>query len=154
MDEKVNMGGVAVLGILCLLFICQFVFIPAQPEKEVNYSVFIKNLEASRKVFIVADLRNASALSRNAILQCAVDLAGSVPLAPKNVSFFVLEADSCTSTEGNTSAVYCEAIAESGTTFDIVYGNSTAYYADKIVVGIKSYDQPCSVTEVTVQNSP
>ncbi|MFA5077480.1 MAG: hypothetical protein WC488_03565 [Candidatus Micrarchaeia archaeon] len=151
MQDSLKLAGVAVLGLLCIVFVYLFLFKPAEPEKEINYSEFIERLSASKKVFVVADLRNASALSRNAIMQCAVDIAGSVPLAPKNVSFFVLEGDSCVSTELNASASYCEALSRSGMTFQIMHGNSTKYYADKIIVGMKKYESPCGVQETTVQ---
>lgn len=70
---------------------------------------FELNLLLAQKVCLVEDLRGLEAypFSRNNIMQCGIDLAGSPGLAGKQVSVYVFEAGVCTSGDGEKTMDEC-----------------------------------------------
>jgi hypothetical protein len=149
MDLK--LAAVALLAILSLAF--AFVFLIYQPhEVQITAAQFGQDLSIAKKVFILMDLRNATPAAQQAIMQCGVDLAGSVALAPKNVSVLVFEGNRCIMTSGSNSTANatvssCEDFMKSGISFRIVPGNSTAFYPNRAVIGLENYSAPCTVYE-------
>lgn len=151
MDPRVL--ALMLLALISAFFIYSFL---AQPQDgpETGYTEFIKDLSSAAKVYIISDLRNSSSPARVPIMQCGIDLAGSVPLAPKNVSYFVIEGSTCIGGKGNMSASYCEELSRSGATFYIKYGNSTKFYRNRMIIGIQgNYSSQCSVTQKNVSVS-
>ncbi len=121
------------------------------PEKQTDYTQFIKDLTAANKTYIIMDLRGANATARSAIMQCGLDLASSVPLAPKNVSVMALESQGCLTESSNQTISYCEALSSNGAAFQITAGNGTvSYYPGRMVIALATYNasSPCSVNEV------
>lgn len=142
------------LALISAFFLYSFLAPPQEDGPETSYQEFIKDLTAAEKVYIISDLRNSSSLARTPIMQCGIDLAGSVPLAPKNVSYFVIEDATCIGEKGNMSASYCEELSRSGAVFYIKYSNSTKFYRNKMLIGIQgNYSSPCSVTQKSVSAS-
>jgi hypothetical protein len=113
--------------------------LPVSPER------FAQGLASSGRVYIISDLRNASADTRQYIMQCGVDLAGSVALGAKNITFFVLDGNTCYRAEGNSSASSCLSRTYDGMVFRISQGTRTEYYLTHAEIGISDYSTPCSV---------
>lgn len=140
-------AGVVMLAIISIAFIYYYFFILSEQDTQISQGEFVKELEAAKKVYIISDLRNAPISSRNGIMQCGIDIAGSIALAPKNVSYFVIDGNDCITEHGNRSISFCEDISKNGVLFYIKYGNSTSFYKNKIVVGMNNYTTPCGVTQ-------
>ncbi len=138
---------VLLLALISFAFAYYFLTLPTSGEVQRTYAQFVEDLSSAKKVYIIADLRNAAEDARYSIMQCGIDLAGSIALAPKNVSYFVIESNNCLSDSANMSASYCEELSKSGVAFYIRYGNATAFYKNRIEIGLQNYSVPCSVSE-------
>ncbi len=136
---------VLLLALISIYFIYYFV-IQIHNEQSISYEQFIDDISSAKKVFILMDLRNSSNL-RSTIMQCSVGLAGSIDLAQKNVSAFAIEDNICISEKGNMTIGECEKIFSSGVLFHIKESNSTQFYRNKIIIGIRNKNASCSVSK-------
>lgn len=146
-DGTLKMLGVAALGLLSLYFI-YYIFISGQGGAEVSREEFLRELSGAGSVFIISDLRGAPDSAKYGLMQCGVDLAGSVALAPKNVSYFVISGQDCIMLKANASIPYCEQLSKNGTTLYIKYGTATRFYRGRMEIGMQNYSaqMPCSIT--------
>ncbi|MEW6529009.1 MAG: hypothetical protein AB1391_03915 [Candidatus Micrarchaeota archaeon] len=148
-DIDIKLGAVLLLALISAYFIVYYFGLLDYDERPTSYVQFINDLSAANKVFILMDLRNCSndfLDLRNVIMQCGIDLAGSVALAPKNVSAFAIEDNVCISEKGNLTINECEKIFSSGVLFHIKRNNSTNFYKNKIIIGISDKNASCSVS--------
>ncbi len=138
----------AVLGLASLFFIYSFVFQPTAQPQEVSYEEFILGLADANKAFVMMDLRGAAESSKVPIMSCGVDIAGSVALVPKNLSIMVVDEGNCIFDGENKPVFYCDEASKAGVTFQIKEGNSTLFYKDRIVIGLREYSasSPCKVS--------
>lgn len=146
MDAKIP--AVLILAALSVFFIYSFVIAPQSGDAPVTYEQFVKDLTAANKTYVLMDLRGANETVRGAIMQCGVDLAGSVALAPKNVSVFAIEGSTCIGGDSaNRTIAECDTLSSNGVVFHILQGNSTAFYRNKALIGIQNSSVQCSVSE-------
>gem|GEM_PF-3595315 len=84
---------------------------------EVTNEKFAENLASSQNVYLVEDLRNLETypISKNNIMQCTVDYAGSPGLVGKTVTIFAFDDEGvCQSIDGPISMADCYAIIQQG----------------------------------------
>ncbi len=127
----------------------------AVPGENVTLEEFAANLLASDKVYIVEDLRGLDAypISRNNIMQCGVDFAGSEGIVGKEMKVYVLEEKSCSHTSGNATleSCYSEILSASNdTSASVIWiekGNSPEVYEHGLLVRVnETYLQgDCSI---------
>ncbi|MBD3390218.1 hypothetical protein GF415_04685 [Candidatus Micrarchaeota archaeon] len=127
----------------------------AVPRENVTLQDFASNLLSSDKVYIVEDLRGLGAypISKNNIMQCGVDFAGSEGIVGKEMKIYVLEEDSCSHSSGNSTleACYSEILAASNDTSSAVIwiekGSIPEFYERGLLVRVnETYMQgDCSI---------
>lgn len=133
-----------ILSLVSIFFIYHFLI--GVEDIPSNYNEFIKELNTAEKVFIIADLRNASEEAKVPIMQCGVDIVGSIALASKNISFFVLEDETCISEKATMHTSSCIGLSKSGTIFHIIEGDRPTFYKNRMIIGIRNYSVPCSIS--------
>lgn len=111
-------------------------------------------LASSNEMFIVMDLRGTdNSTIRNNIMQCGVDVAGSVALGGKNKTIIAIEEDSCFVYNGTKTVEYCLSLITDTPTFYIATNKETEYSEKMVTVDIGAtynlYD--CHITG-TFQN--
>ena len=116
---------------------------------EVNLATFNSILTNASDVYIVMDLRNVTDQEvRRNVMQCGVDLAGSMGLASKNKTFYSFDSDlGCIGVGQTYSVGYCISEMKNGIMLYIIEGNESQFYTDGMKVGIgKNYTSgSCSV---------
>ncbi|MFP3949812.1 MAG: hypothetical protein ACLFUZ_01830 [Candidatus Micrarchaeia archaeon] len=123
--------------------------------ENVTLEEFAANLLASDKVYIVEDLRGLDAypLSKNNIMQCGVDFAGSEGVVGKEMKVYVLEDNSCSHTSGNATleSCYAEILSTSNDASAAIIwiekGNAPEFYERGLLVRVnETYLQgACSI---------
>jgi len=116
---------------------------------EVNIATFNSILTNASDIYIVMDLRNVTdqAVRRN-VMQCGVDLAGSIGLASKNKTFYSFDSDlGCVGVGQTYSVGYCIGEMKNSIKMYVIEGNESLFYTDGMKVGIgKNYTSgDCSV---------
>lgn len=116
------------------------------PTKE-----FAINLLHSQEVYLVEDLRDLSGypLSKNNIMQCAVDYAGSRGLAGKTIKIFAFDTDEiCQTPDGQKSTSDCYALIKEATNnpnITIIWvekGDTSKFYSRALLVQVnESYSE-------------
>lgn len=111
-------------------------------------------LASSNEMFIVMDLRGTdNSTIRNNIMQCGVDVAGSVALGGKNKTIMAIEEDSCFVYNNTKTVEYCLSLITDTPTFYIATNTETEYSEKMVTVDIGAtynlYD--CHITG-TFQN--
>ena len=165
-SEKLKLAGVVLLGLIALAFIYQMEFPKVEPLQPATQKEFLSALMNSSNVFVIEDLRNASTSSKQNIMQCGTDLAGSINTAAsslglpeKNVSVMVLDQDSCITADASKSISYksieyCEALSRAGIAIRLQYGAASVYYyKNAMAIGMQNYTSACSISPSTGQNS-
>jgi hypothetical protein len=137
---------------------------PFLSEENTTIDEFAQNLLLAEKVAIVEDLRGLDAypLTRNNIMQCAVDFSGSEGLVGKELYVYAFEGEACTSNEGVETIEECypeiEALSKdpSASVIWIERGSGPAAYSSNLLVKInEQYSQgECSVTLKVPQQHP
>lgn len=129
---------------------------PFLSDANTTIDEFAQMLFHAEKVAIVEDLRELDAypLTRNNIMQCAVDFSGSEGLVGKELYVYAFEGEACTSSEGVRTIDECyseiEALAKdaSASVIWIERGSGPTAYSSNLLVKInEQYSQgECSVT--------
>ncbi|MBN2122023.1 hypothetical protein JW721_03125 [Candidatus Micrarchaeota archaeon] len=129
---------------------------PFLSDENTTISEFAQKLFYADKVAIVEDLRELDAypLTRNNIMQCAVDFSGSEGLVGKELYVYALEGEACTSITGvkTIGECYSEIVMlmadASASVIWIEKGEGPIAYSSNILVRInEEYSQgDCSVT--------
>ncbi len=109
-------GAIALIAILIGAFILLSHPSVIPPQQGGNYSnplggqnasmdEFAKSLISAQNIYLVEDLRGLEKypISRNNIMQCGVDFAGSEGLAGKEVNVYILEGDTCSASEAGAN---------------------------------------------------
>jgi hypothetical protein len=123
-------------------------------EQPISLSDFKNELNSSKSIAIVIDMRNAS--STGVVMQCGVDIAGRLGaigmyerLGNKT---FVYEGEQCISQSSNSSITECESLISNSTVFYIRYNpskNSTVFYNSKAVTeGDESFLADCPLSKI------
>ena len=107
---------------------------------EVNVATFNSILTNASNVYIVMDLRNVTDQKvRRNVMQCGVDLAGSMGLAAKNLTLYSFDSDvGCIGIGQTYSVGYCISDMKNGIKLYIMEGNESKFYTDGMKVGIGS----------------
>ena len=117
----------------------------AEEGKLTTNEDFAANLLSAQNVYLVEDLRNLSAypISKNNIMQCTVDYAGSPGLVGKTVTIFAFDENGgCQTSDGPTSMADCYAILEQAAEDPdtaiiwIEKGETPEFYPRGLVVGL------------------
>lgn len=111
-------------------------------------------LASSDEMFIVMDLRSTdNSTIRNNIMQCGIDVAGSVALGGINKTIMAIEEDSCFVYNGTKTVEYCLSLITDTPTFYIATNSETQYSEKMVTVNIGAtynlYD--CHISG-TIQN--
>jgi hypothetical protein len=108
-------------------------------EQTISLSDFKQELNSTSIISIVMDTRNST--SSGAVMQCGVDIAGSLGAIGKYNALgnrtFVYEGDQCVYSAVNSSIKECESLVSNSTVFYIRYNpskNSTLFYRSKAVI--------------------
>lgn len=109
-------GAIALIAILLGAFILFSQPPVAPPQGSGDYSnplggqnvtmeEFATSLAHAQKIYLVEDLRGLEKypISRNNIMQCGVDFAGSEGLVGKEVNLYILEGDECSASEAGAN---------------------------------------------------
>lgn len=129
---------------------------PFEKGKNTTLEEFASHLLFAQDVYIVEDLRGLGEkypLSRNNIMQCAIDYAGSPGIVGKNLHVYVFEGELCTSLNGEApiSDCYGEVLEASGRMESAIIwiekGASPEFYSRGMVVRVdENYVQGmCSI---------
>jgi hypothetical protein len=144
--EKKTCGSFAKYAIIGLLFIIiaalvyyyslvpQDVFVPGP---SVDEETFLQIYENTSNIFIISDIRGYENTSIGVnIMQCGVDFASSTIMGSKNVTYYSLGEEGCSTTDGFKTVKYCFSQAYQGLTFYIHEGTEYGYYNNAMMVGI------------------
>ncbi len=107
---------------------------------------FLKALANAKDVYIIMDLNNGY---KQGVMNCGVGIAGSEGLAGKNKHIFAFEGNVCVRTDKNTSINECIRDAKNGVIFEIVGGNETKYYKNRLKIGVMETNPVCKVSFVS-----
>ena len=144
-DSKSVLKFVAVglLGVLVLVFAYYFLNLSDtsfQPGTQVDLKTFKDTFAAANNVYILMDVRHVqNSSTRQNILQCGIDFAGSSGMGGKNVTYFSIdESEGCVSSngKGKQSDSYCFSELKNGITIYIHEGTVSSYHTNGIVVSI------------------
>jgi len=106
---------------------------------------FATYIQGAKQIFIVMDLRNSVEPTRTNIMQCGTDFAGSNGIAGKPLEIMAVEGAACTMLNKTASVSECVgkiiSAANSAAIFIRSY-NDTAFYKDKLVVGVSPSYKP------------
>lgn len=176
MDPKQLAAALLVIVLLGAAYYLTNASPPPAPEGEEAYaapflsdsnttiSEFAQALFHAEKVAIVEDLRELDAypLTRNNIMQCAVDFSGSEGLVGKELYVYAFEGEACTSNDGLKTIGECYSeivmlIADaSASLIWIEQGEGPTAYSSNLLVRVnEQYSQgDCSVTFNVPQQYP
>lgn len=145
------------VAVILLALLSAFLFMNfSAPQTLVksNATAFNDEFSAANKVSVLMDLRNSTYSSSSAILQCGVDIAGSINIAAaqaglveKNVSVFVMDGSGCITESGNRTVYYCDELMRSGITIHLKHGiPDISYYKSRMVIKMQEYVSACTVS--------
>ena len=118
---------------------------PFEKGKNTTLEEFASNLLLAQKVYIVEDIRGLGEkypISRNNIMQCGVDYAGSPGIVGKELQVYIFEGDICTNYEGESpiNDCYAEVLEAAGSTDTAVIwiekGESAEFYSRGLIVRV------------------
>lgn len=135
---------------------------PFEEGTNTTLQEFASNLLLAQTVYIVEDIRGLDEkypISRNNIMQCAVDYAGSPGIVGKELQVYALEGDVCTNYQGEIPIKDCYAdVLEAAGRMDTVIiwiekGESPEFYSRGIIVRVnEDYVQGmCSINVIAPQ---
>ncbi len=132
---KVAVGvGVAVVLVIALI---SFFLNPLLGLRS-SENAFLERLRDADKVFIVMDVRGSGEKTKQNILQCGTDFAGSPGLVGKEVIPVSFGEEGCVTANGSTSFDECMALLQNGGGM-IIYvkkGTGPQYFERGVEVGI------------------
>lgn len=116
--------------------------------KKITHTEFTEILATSPSVSILANVQGiTNDKIRQNIYQCGIDFTGSTYMGSKNVTYYALSEEGCTSTEAkqkNQTNAMCieQAIDSSDIIFYIHEGNESTFHRNGISVGITETYRP------------
>lgn len=142
-QDNLKITLIALIAVVVLVFVYFYYFIPEKvyefsPGAEVNQRTFTRILEEANEVNIFMDIRGVdNENTRQNILQCGVDFAGSTGLGGKTVHYFSVDDEGCVAEDGRHEGYdYCFDALTSGVTLYVSEGNETTFHTDSMLVGI------------------
>lgn len=121
--ETMKIMAICAIAIVLLIVVLGFIYLSSNnfvPGNQVNESAFKDVFMAAPKVFIVMDIRGAQDNhTRNNIMQCGIDFAGSTPLGGKDVVPISIGDQECITPDGPEPISSCISELKGGLTIEI-----------------------------------
>ncbi|PIN83998.1 hypothetical protein COV61_01465, partial [Candidatus Micrarchaeota archaeon CG11_big_fil_rev_8_21_14_0_20_47_5] len=110
-------------------------------DNEITTEEFLKSVESSEKFVLVQDLRGAeNTEQRRAVINCGIDLAGSLGLLgkePENIKIAAYEGENCIIENRTTSIAECEPLKWGAIAFNVKYGQEgTKFYPNRAEIEV------------------
>jgi len=154
-------------GVLIIL-LAAFYFLPSlqgekpppaePPEVPITQEQFEATLQGASSIAIIMDVRGGDNASKDAILQCGVNLARNMGELGKDVvSYSYGDGDICFTYEGEEMGVEaCEQEFEGTYALIVSYGSaSTTFYADRALISTNEYyGSACSIVPAPTPVEP
>lgn len=103
----------------------------------VNETEFKDVFADANYIYIVMDIRGVqNPGTKQNILQCGVDFAGSTGMIGKTATYFSLDDEGCVTPEGFFDYKYCFSQLSNGVTIYVKEGSETTFHSNGMVVGI------------------
>lgn len=129
------------LFLLAVVLLLAVLFFLKNQNGEITPEEFLKSVSSSEKFVLVQDLRGANNVEqRRAVINCGIDLAGSLGLLgkePENIKIAAYEGETCIIENRTASIAECESQKWGAVAFNIKYGQEgTKFYPNRAEIEV------------------